>query len=156
MNIRIYVHVAALTMWAVACPSPAAEVPAAVDDPVSREFREAMQRVRQGVAEPADSPALEAYVIHDYLVAARLRRGLARPGDDLDAAIDDFLHAHSGQPVTHGLRHDWLQSLADRKRWDWFLPRSTDAADPQLICDRLAGRLATGVTAGLAQDALAR
>jgi hypothetical protein len=59
--------------------------------------------------------------------------------------------------VTHGLKHDWLQSLADRKRWDWFLPRSADTTDPQLICDRLAGRLATGGdTVGLAQEALTR
>jgi len=55
-----------------------------------------------------------------------------------------------------GLKHDWLQTLADRKRWDWFLPRSADTTDPQLICDRLAGRLASGDTAGLAQEALAR
>jgi soluble lytic murein transglycosylase len=117
----------------------------------------AMQRIRQRVPEVPDSPALEAYVIHDYLVAARLRRNLAvNPGEDLDAAIDSFLRAHAGQPVTHAVRRDWLASLADRKRWDWFLPRSADAAEPQLVCDRLAGRLATGDTVGLAQDALAR
>lgn len=115
-----------------------------------------MLRIRQRVPEPPDSPGLTAYVIHDYLVAARLRRDLASPSEELDGTIDDFLRAHAGQPVTRGLKHDWLQSLADRKRWDWFLPRSADATDPQLVCDRLAGRLATGDTAGLAQEALAR
>lgn len=141
---------------AVTHRSMAVGAPAPAEDPLAREFRSAMQRIHQGVPEPPDSPGLTAYVIHDYLVAARLRRSLANPGEDLDGIIDDFLHSHSGQPVTHGLKHDWLQSLADRKRWDWFLPRSMDATDPQLICDRLAGRLATGDTAGLAQEALAR
>jgi soluble lytic murein transglycosylase len=117
----------------------------------------AMQRIRQHIPEPPDSPALQAYVIHDYLVAARLRRDLAaNAGSDLDTAADAFLQSHAGQPVSHALRHDWLLSLADRKRWDWFLPRSSDTAEPALICDRLAGRLATGDTAGLDQDALAR
>src|ERR1700722_7927256 len=55
-------------------------------------FVAAMQRIRLHLPDIQDSPALEAYVIHDYLVAARLRRDLAiRPGDDLDAAIDAFL-----------------------------------------------------------------
>jgi soluble lytic murein transglycosylase len=157
MKHRIHLRAAAVLLSAFAGRSIAAELPPAAEDPIPREFRAAMQRVRQRVPEPVDSPGLTAYVIHDYLVAARLRRDLTvTPGEDLDGTIDDFLHSHSGQPVTHGLKHDWLQSLADRKRWDWFIPRSAEAPDPQLICDRLAGRLATGDTAGLAQEAVAR
>ena len=156
MKSRTYLRAAALLLAAFAGRSIAAELPPAAEDPIPREFRAAMQRIRQRLPEPPDSPGLTAYVIHDYLVAARLRSNLASPGEELDGTIDDFLHAHAGQPVTHGLKHDWLQSLADRKRWDWFLPRSADSTDPQLICDRLAGRLATGDTAGLAQEALAR
>src|SRR5260370_28227289 len=145
---------AALLLAAFACRSIAAQLPPTAEDSIPREFRAAMQRIRQRLPEQPDSPGLTAYVIHDYLVAARLRRNLASPSEELDGAIDDFLHSHSGQPVTHGLKHDWLQSLADRKRSDWFLPRSADTTDPQLICDRLAGRLATeGDTAGLAQEA---
>jgi soluble lytic murein transglycosylase len=126
-------------------------------DAVRQDFTAAMQRVRQRLPEPSDSPALEAYAIHDYLVASRLRRDLAvNPSEDLDIVIDAFLRAHAGQPVSHGLRREWLAGLADRKRWDWFLPRSTDVTEPPLVCDRLAGRLATGDTVGLAQDALAR
>jgi len=155
MKSRTYLCAAALVL-AATFPSIAVEPPSTANDPVAREFRAAIQRIRQRAPEPPDSPELTAYVIHDYLVAARLRRSLASPGEDLDDSIDDFLHSHAGQPVTHGLRHDWLQSLADRKRWDWFLPRSADTTDPQLICDRLAGRLATGETAGLAQEALVR
>jgi soluble lytic murein transglycosylase len=116
-----------------------------------------MQRVHQHFPEPPDSPALDAYVIHEYLVAARLRRDLAlTPSEDLDNRIDAFLRSHAGEPVIRALRHDWLSSLADRQRWGWFLARSADATDPQLVCDRIAGRLATGDTAGLAPDALVR
>lgn len=151
-----FLHAVAFVLAAFICPSLAAELPPAADDPIAREFRAAMQRIRQHAPDLPDSPGLTAYVIHDYLVAARLRRDLASPNEDLDGTIDGFLRSHSSQPVTHGLRHDWLQSLAERKRWDWFLPRSAETTDPQLICDRLAGRLATGETAGLAQETLAR
>jgi soluble lytic murein transglycosylase len=116
-----------------------------------------MQRVRQRLPEQPDSPALQGYVIYDYLVAARFRRDLdLKPGDDLDAAIDTFLQAHTGQPVARNLRIDWLTSLANRRRWDWFLPRAGDVNSPSLICDRLQGRLATGDTKGLSTEALAR
>jgi soluble lytic murein transglycosylase len=122
-----------------------------------QEFVAAMERVRQHQPDTADSPALKSYAIYDYLVAARLRRDLTlRPGDGLDAAIDAFLQAHAGHPVAHGLRRDWLTSLAQRRRWDWFLPRSPDVVDPALLCDRLTARLATGDTAGLADAALAQ
>jgi len=144
-------HVTATTAATAVADSPAPPPPAAL------EFIAAMQRVRTHVPEPPDSPALEAYVIHDYLVAARLRRDLtAIPGEELDNAIDAFIKLHPGQPVTRALKHDWLVNLAVRKRWDWFLPRSTEATDPQLVCDRLTGRLATGDTEGLGRDALAR
>src|SRR5208283_857435 len=124
---------------------------------IARAFIEAMQRVRSGLPEPPDPPALKNYPIFDYLVAARLRRDLdAAPNDALDTAIEAFLRAHAGQPVAHTLRHQWLLSLAQRRRWDLFLPHSVDVNDPQLICDRLAGRLATGDTNGLSSEALAR
>ena len=122
-----------------------------------QEFLAAMQRVRTRAQEPPDSPVLKEYPIYDYLLAARLRRDLdAAPGESLDTAIDQFVRAHAGQPVARGLQNAWLASLAERLRWDWFLARSVEATDPALLCDRLAGRLATGDSAGLAADALAR
>jgi soluble lytic murein transglycosylase len=128
-----------------------------IPDSVRQAFVAAMQRIRQNLPDTPDSPALEAYAIHDYLVAARFRRDLPKKSDDAqDAAIDAFLQAHPGQPVTRGLRRDWLVSLAQRRRWDRFLPRSAEVADPLLVCDRLEGRLATGDTAGLGAAALAR
>jgi soluble lytic murein transglycosylase len=134
-------------------PMPSAQ-PA---EPVRDEFVAAMQRIRLRQPDIPDSPALQNYAIHDYLIAARLRRDLVLSAtDDLDASIDAFLRAHAGQPVTHGLHRDWLASLAQRRRWDWFLPRSADVVDPVLACDRLEARLSTDDTQGLAAAALAR
>src|SRR5258708_16689107 len=122
-----------------------------------QEFVAAMQRIRLNLPETPDSPALEAYAIHDYLVAARFRRDLIKkPDEGLDKAIDQFMQAHAGQPVARGLRHDCLASLAHRRRWAWFLQRSADVADPPLVCERLEGRLATGDTEGLGIAVLAR
>jgi hypothetical protein len=137
---------------------PSADVPAIGADAGARqEFVAAIQRVRLNLPDTPDSPALEAYAIYDYLVAARFRRDLPKhPNDAEDAAIDAFLQAHAGQPVAHALRHDWLASLAERRRWDWYLPRTADVTDPLLVCDRLAARLATGDTEGLGAAALAR
>jgi soluble lytic murein transglycosylase len=131
---------------------------AALDQNALRqEFLAAMQSVRLPGSEVQDSAALQAYPIYDYLVAARLRRDLdLRPGDELDAAVDAFLQVHGRLPVTRALRHDWLLTLVQRRRWDWFLPRAADAIDPVLICDRLEGRLESGLTSGLGIDALVR
>jgi soluble lytic murein transglycosylase len=133
------------------------EQPAADAEGVRQEFVAAMQRIRQHQPDLPDSPALQSYAIHDYLVAARWRRDLnLRPDEGLDAAIDAFLHTHAGQPVARALRRDWLTSLAQRRRWDWFLPRSVDVNDPVLICDRLEARLTSNDTQGLAAAALLR
>jgi soluble lytic murein transglycosylase len=118
---------------------------------------DALQRIRRLEPDTPDSPELKAYVLHDYLIAARLRRDVsADPSAELDVQVDAFLKAHEGQPVSRALRHDWLSTLAQRQRWDWFLPRAVDVSDPVLVCDRLAGRLATGDVAALATEALAR
>ncbi len=135
----------------------AAQPPAPQKDPVRAEFMAAMQRVRLHQPDVADSAALQRFAIYDYLIAARLRRDLSlAPDEHLDAAIDAFLHARAGQLVARNLRRDWLASLAQRRRWDWFLPRSIDAVDPVLICDRLDVRLSTNDTEGLAAAALIR
>jgi soluble lytic murein transglycosylase len=146
---------ALLSIWA-ACVIASANAPPPQPS-ATEEFVAAMRRVRTNLPEPPDSSALKDYPIYDYLIAARLRRDLAAsPNEEIDSAIDGFLRAHTGQPVVQGLRHQWLASLAERRRWDWFLARSADLTDPPLICDRLAGRLATGDTDGLAADALVR
>ena len=157
LGAAIVLAAAPLLTTALLSAQPVAGQTAAVNDTTRDEFVAAMQRIRLHQPDIPDSPALERYAIHDYLVAARLRRDLAAGAtDNLDTAIDAFLHAHVGQPVTHGLHRDWLASLAQRRRWDWFLPRSADVADPVLICDRLEGRLSTNDMSGLAAAALAR
>jgi soluble lytic murein transglycosylase len=134
------------------CADFAAQRPAARDD-----FLAAMQRIRLHQPDAEDSAALKTYALYDYVVAARLRRDLAfRPSENLDSTIDMFLQARAGYPVARTLRRDWLMSLAQRRRWDWFLPRSRDSSEPVLICDRFEGRLATGDTADLAAAALVR
>ena len=142
-------------MWVALAPASAIRPSQQIATP--EEFIAAMQRMRMNLPEPPDSSALKNYPLYEYLVAARLRRDLTRsPDEEVDSAIDGFLQAHAAEPVAHGLRHQWLASLAQRRRWDWFLPRSADVTDPQLICDRLLGRLATGDTDGLGTDALSR
>jgi soluble lytic murein transglycosylase len=127
------------------------------EETVRAEFMAAMQRVRQRAPEQPDPPALQSYVIYDYLTVARMRRDLElKPSEDLDTAIDSFLQAHTGQPVARNLKSDWLASLASRHRWDWFLPRAADATSAPLICDRLQGQIATNDTQELPADALAR
>ena len=144
-------------MFAFACAPTLAEQPPADAEAVRQEFVAALQRIRLHQPDEPDSPALQSYAIHDYLVAARWRRDLTlRPDESLDAAIDASLHVHVGQPVARALRREWLASLAQRRRWDWFLPRSVDVNDPALICDRLEARLSTNDTQGLAAAALLR
>src|SRR5690349_16632585 len=121
MYLRFSGRLAVLLLIFATCQTGAAE------DAVRAEFMAAMQRVRQHLPEQPDSPALKSYVIYDYLTAARFRRDLElNPGDELDTAIDSFMQSHAGQPVARNLRNDWLTNLANRRRWDWFLPRSTD------------------------------
>ena len=125
-------------------------------DTASQEFVAAMQRLKLHQPDAADSAALKAYPIYDYLVAARLRRDLDRSADErLDTRVDNFLQAHAAQPVTRALLHDWLTSLAQRGHWDVFLQHSTGVADPVLACQRLAARL-PNEDERLAPDALAR
>ena len=157
--IRPPFSVAALLPVFAACHALAAKVESTAAAPrtaVEKEFVAAIQRVHQHLPEAPDSPALEHYVIHDYLVAARLERDLElKPGEELDNTVDAFLQAHANEPVSRGLRVQWLPSLARRHRWDWFLPRAVDVTNPVLLCDRLAGRLATGDTQSLAAEAIA-
>lgn len=128
--------------------TPSADTPA-----VRTEFRAALTRIGQdGPTAPPDPPALRAYAIYPYLVAARLRTALAsQPAaardSPLDADIAAFLEQHRGEPVTRSLAHDWLLDLARREQWPAFLAHVADFAwagdDPVLACDTLSAQLAT-------------
>jgi soluble lytic murein transglycosylase len=120
-------------------------------------FVQAMQRITLRQPDAPDPPALRSYAIYEYLVAARLRRDInLHPDEELDRRVDAFLKDQGSRPVTRNLKREWLHSLAQRNRWDWFFPRALDQSDPQLACERLAGRLATDDTATLVADALPR
>ena len=122
-----------------------------------QDFIDAMLRIKLHLPEQPDSRALKAYAIYEYLEAARLRRDLqAHADEDLDTHVSAFLQTHASEPVARALRHDWLVSLAQRERWELFLANSADTADPALICQRLAARLAAGDLKDLGQEALAR
>jgi soluble lytic murein transglycosylase len=128
--------------------------PAADADAARQDFIAAIQRVRTHQPDQPDSPALVAYPIYDYLLAARMRRDLDHADPDLDTRIDTFIQDRPQLPVVRNLKHDWLLSLAARERWDWLVPRTEDATDPVLVCDHLAGRLASGDSGQLRVDAL--
>jgi soluble lytic murein transglycosylase len=134
------------------------------DTPAVRgEFRTSLARVGQTGLAPADPPALRAYAIYPYLIAARLQAALAGqsaaeadPGSgaqlvaQLDAQIATFLQQHRGEPVARALAHRWLLRLAMRQQWPTYLSQVADFAgardDPALACDTLRARLATEVT----------
>jgi soluble lytic murein transglycosylase len=127
---------------------PGADTPA-----VRAQFRAALARVGQAGSVPVDPPALRAYAVYPYLVAARLQAALAAEppaarNSPLDARIAAFLQRHADEPVTRALAHDWLVDLAMRRQWPTFLAQVGDFAwaadDPVLACDMLSARLATG------------
>jgi len=118
-------------------------------------FHAALARVGQAGAMPVDPPALRAYAIYPYLIAARLQAALSgRPvvgvERQLDVDIAAFLNEHRGEPVGRALAHRWLLSLAMRQQWSTYLSQAAAleaaADDPVLACDTLSARLATGAT----------
>ncbi len=146
MSRRILWTISLLAASLTAHPSVSRATPAVRHDAaVRRQFLAAMDRVETGVPDAPDPPALVRYPLYDYLLAARLQRDVAAaPGPANDARVASFLDAHAHEPVTVALRRDWLLSLAARGRWRTFLPLAASATDPRLVCDRLAGRIATG------------
>lgn len=157
LPVLILMPAMAVAATLLAADAPLASTAAADQVTVRQEFLAALQRARLPEEQATDPAELQTYVLYDYLLAARLRRDLdLKTDDEPDAAIDAFLQTRGHQPVTRALRHDWLLSLAQRRRWDWFLPRAADVSDPVLICDRLEGRLETGDTSGLGIDVLVR
>ena len=126
------------------------------DTPVVRAaFRAALARVGQAGSMPADPPALQAYPIYPYLIAARLQAALsgqplAAPAGQLDADIAAFLQEQRGEPVTRALAHAWLVNLAMRQQWPTLLAHVSDfsgaADDPVLACATLSAKLAGGAT----------
>jgi soluble lytic murein transglycosylase len=140
-------------------PSPVSDVirstPGSDTPAVRAAFRAALARVGQAGLPPADPPALRAYAIYSYLIAARLQATLSghpATGADpqLDALIAAFLQEHRGEPVTRALARDWLLKLAMHQQWPTYLSQVGEFVgagdDPALACDTLSARIATGAT----------
>jgi soluble lytic murein transglycosylase len=118
-----------------------------------------------GVAETADSEALQRYALYPYLQAQRLERRLelsrrAASSDAaavaaLDADIAAFLAQQGNLPVTRTLRPGWLASLASREQWDTYLRQYDPERDTQIAlrCHWLTARTLRGPAEGLV-DAL--
>ncbi len=115
--------------------------------PVRNAFRAAYERAIAGESDSSDdSASLRAYPLYPYLIAARIREALNGSPETL-ALVDEraavFIAAHSREPVVHGLRRAWLDSLARRGRWDLFLQAYDGrAANDELRCESLDARIA--------------
>jgi soluble lytic murein transglycosylase len=168
MVVKSWLWAASLTaglLWSTA--DAAADDDAARKDAALRQsFMDAMAAV--GVAPTSaatdDEADLRRYALYPYLQAARLRRQLelATPAAvgtvdallPVDHAVIAFLREHGNAPVTAPLRTTWLDSLAERRAWATYLEHFDPGRDaqPALQCHALAGRVATGRTAGLVDD----
>jgi soluble lytic murein transglycosylase len=148
----------ALSLLLCACAA-GAEVPAAASELVRAEFRAALDHIADSKA-PPDSAALRAYLLHPYVVAARLRHELSRVPDGqraagLESRIRAFLQRHGEEPVTRELRHDWLGFLGARADWPAFQQAApAELADLSLRCYALAARLAQRDLDGLREAVL--
>lgn len=153
ISLLVRVCAIACVLLATACASLATAQPMSA---ALTEFKAAWQRVSAGQPDQPDSSDLKALPIYPYLVAARLQRDLDHLSGDTgaqqtDAAVQAFLKAHEGEPVTRGLTTAWLRSLAQRKDWPALLAHYEPArADDALQCQWFEARIATGDTAGLA------
>jgi soluble lytic murein transglycosylase len=120
-------------------------------------FQDAYARVTANLPEEsADSDELKSYPLYPYLQAARIRQALNGSPDSLarvDQSAADFIAAHEQQPVSHGLRRAWLDSLAKRSKWSLFLEAYRDAgATDATLCQSFTARIELGRTDGLARD----
>lgn len=100
-------------------------------------FKELSDIAHQGdLAEASARLArLEDYPLYPYLIAANLEARLQeQPSRALDAEIAAFIDAHPDLPPAAGLRYDWLQSLAERERWDMVMARVTKDDSTTLQC----------------------
>ena len=143
----------------LACSALLASAASGVDDPYRRERAEFIRLYKnalsgQDAAAPV-SEALRTYPLFPYLQAARLRQAvLDTPLSDAnDERVQTFLQTYDGDAVTREVRHAWLTSLAERKRWALFLAHYADAgADAPLRCQSFNARIELNQTQDLAQD----
>src|SRR5262249_1484910 len=121
-------------------------------------FQDAYARVAANFPDESanDSEALKSYPLYPYLEAARIRQALNGSPDSLDRVdkrAADFIAAHEQVPVSRGLRRAWLDSLAQRAKWDLFIEAYRDAgATDAARCQSFIARIELGKTEGLVRD----
>src|SRR5215469_10229307 len=121
-------------------------------------FQNAYARVAANFPDESanDSEALKSYPLYPYLQAARIRQALTGSPDSLDQVdqrAEDFVAAHEQAPVSRGLRRAWLDSLAQRAKWDLFIEAYRDAgAADATRCQSFTARIELGKTEDLARD----
>jgi len=116
-------------------------------------FVEAFELQRQGLPAEDDSEELRAYPLYPYLQAASLQQALAGEEPDGDARVEAFLTEFGQDPVGLALRRRWLESLAERERWQALLEHfDSRIATQALQCRRFEARIALGELAGLAAE----
>lgn len=82
----------------------------------------------------AQFDALTQYPLYPYLQRIVLERNLSLQNRD---AIAAFLAEHAGEPVTYGLRRDWLDYLSEHNHKDAFLRHYKPGLGAELTCQYL-------------------
>lgn len=117
-------------------------------------FRLAWESARRGDREEFRrlKPGLRGYILYPYLQYEDYRERRAHvPVDEMKA----FLREHRDWAFTRGLRAAWLRSLAATGRWRDLVANSGGMRDTTLRCQRARGRIITGQTDGLLDEAQA-
>jgi soluble lytic murein transglycosylase len=119
-------------------------------------FVGAFELEREGLTADEEPEELRAYPLYRYLQAARLERALVGMEPGADARVEAFLTEFGNEPVGHALRRAWLESLAERERWEALLKHfDSRSASPALECQRFGARIALGEVSGLATEIIA-
>jgi len=140
-----------------------ATLPARAQDGLAAQreaFLAAWQQAEAGASAPAggDDAALADYPLYPYLVGARLRAEVGRPGGAdpaLAGRVEAFLSRHGQEPVGRWVRRPWLARLAQDAQWETFLQvfAQVDKPGQVLRCQALRARIALGREDGLATAA---
>jgi len=114
--------------------------------------REAFGRAWQAAASGQRSefetllPTLQGYLLYPYLRYEDLRQRRALVAEDEMAG---FLADHADWAFSSGLKASWLNSLAERRRWEALLTHAADSRDTGVRCAYVEAHIATARTDGL-------
>ncbi|MEN8178975.1 MAG: transglycosylase SLT domain-containing protein [Pseudomonadota bacterium] len=81
------------------------------------------------------------YSLAPYLEYQEIRQNLASQQPE---AIRAFLLRHKDTPLSNQLMHQWLNLLAEKRRWETYLDFSTRGGNVKQRCHRLRALITTG------------